>query len=152
LSNRCPTCEMFVGLEVSEEIIGEEDLVFEEMTVEGMLTVNLCCVECGEELKYAELDAECSDYDLADFDLTEEEVEAWKEKHDGEEPFDATFTCSTTDRYHNKTRTGKPITNTRYMKRFYGVEVEVELKCKINGAKHSYSHTTEEQASGFEEM
>lgn len=123
MSNRCPSCEKFVGLEA-----GEPEVQSSEVDETGLVTVEvrfvLTCQDCGEEMKETTFNFEETPEGLL------EHIEAHNEAGDTdftlslEEPsFEAE------DRYENKDRHGKPIKNYRYMKHMWGVRGTATVEC-----------------------
>lgn len=141
---RCPDCNKFVGYDTDQEPEIEDVQVFDG-EVQGNVRVVLACSECGTELKesYQEF-AESFDHECDELDKTLDDDVEWFEVEDSS----ATFY----ERYEDKTKTGKPIKNPRYMKKYYGAEISVSIKCNKCGDTFDHGITTEEQASYFDEI
>jgi len=147
---RCPSCEKFVSYDT--EVEPEEDQ--EPEVTDGSVTASyrrvLTCAECGEELKEATIEIEgevscsepCKKQEGDDPSEGEPEHE-WEITESSANP---------TERTQTKDRHGRQITRSRYMRRFYGVEVNVEMKCSRCGIEHSQTFDNDEQASSFDEL
>lgn len=146
---RCPSCEKFVSYDTEVEPEQENEPEVADQSVSATYRRVLTCAECGEELKEAqiEVDGEVS----CDLPCTAQEGDA-----KGEEPaheWEVTdSSASATERSQTKDRHGRPIKRARYMRHFYGVEVEVTLKCVRCGTEHVQTFDNDEQASGFDEL
>ena len=140
---RCPNCNKFVSYdEPSVEVDAQPS---NDDSVDLNIRIVLPCAECSEELKEAVFDEsidivhECS---AADVVLPE-----------GDEVFEVEDAEGVgTDRVENKTKDGKIIKNYRYMKKFYGADVTVTLKCNRCKETFDLNVQVEEQASGFNEL
>jgi len=143
---RCPDCAIFVsyGGDLEPEIESEE---INEDELTGSVRVVLDCAECGGELKESsmeyevQIEHECSDANEEDSDA------------DGEDQFEIHSTATSfTERRQTKDRHGKPITNYRYQRTYYGAEITTTIKCTRCEEEFDVETTVEEQASSFEEM
>lgn len=142
---RCPDCNKFASFDTDTEpeIEANVDPTIGTVTVEARI-VNTCA-ECGTELKEATFNMESDD--LA------EEVEEHKATCADMKLSVKNESFSRTDRRQTHTPKGKPITNPRYAKQFYGVEGKVEVECDECG--HTFSDvelSDEVQASGMDEL
>lgn len=138
MGNRCDSCCRFVSLELDEPDL---DLYMEGITVMGDVHLVLLCVECGQGMKEAVIDLSLDVSHACDEGAGEEpdfEIANW-----GSHPF---------DRYQKKDRHGKPIEKVRYMKHFYGAEIEVTIRCPHCEGGIFIKTRIEEQASSFEEL
>jgi hypothetical protein len=127
--------------------------VDDEGVVTGSVRIANHCAECGQELTEGLLDLEV---DLSD---------AIREHRDEHTPKDFTGTDipghttleltddggSRTDELVKTDRRGKPITNFRYMKHLYGVEVEVTVTCEC-GETFTDKWRDSVQASAMESL
>ena len=138
---RCPNCNKFVPYDEPQVEVSSSDVQGE--TVTGSVRIVLCCADCNEELKDAELD----------FEMTIEH-ECPKAKKDDEPEFEleGDVDATATDRYQDKDRHGKPIKSMRYQKHFYGAELTATVKCTKCEEIISVETTVEEQARGFNEL
>lgn len=144
MSNRCPSCEKFVGLEAGVPEVNDYQVSDEgEVTVEVRLA--LVCQDCSEEMKETTFNFSETPEDL------EEHIIAHEEAGDDfslslEEP-----TFEAEDRYEDKDRHGKPIKSYRYMKHFWGVRGDITVECCC-GKSFSLELFDEVQASGMDEL
>ena len=144
---RCQSCNKFVSYDEPQCEVQSVDV--DGDVVRATVQVNLNCADCGETLKSAEIEAEadlghlCSEETavLAEYDPDGDQFELLD---DG--------TPEGTSRVETKDRHGKPIKSARYMKTFYGFEMDVEVKCLKCGEDFSVHVEGEEQASAFEEV
>ncbi len=86
-------------------------------------------------------------------EVMDEAEETARAEHDGSCEFEVECTSVSVDEQLQRTdRHGKPITKMRYMKKFYVIDIELEIRC----TKHDWSttHTVQErvQASHFDEL
>ena len=154
MSNRCPSCNKFVGLEAAEpepedpEVDGTETVAVTQRVV-------LCCTECGEEIK--EWNAELS----ADI-----EGEAGQHAHDHEEAgeeFEISadwvsppevgdeFRPRKKPKPSQKTGKIKPVPY-RYQVHYYKISGEIVLTCSCGEDLGTITVEDEIEASGFEEL
>lgn len=145
---KCPNCPQFTSKDTDtdpEENTAEIDHLG---AVNVEYRVYNSCAECGCELEEYNFQLE------HDFST---EVEQHRKndhpdlKEDDDLELELEASCSRTDEMQNKSRGGKRITNPRYMKRMYGVEVELTVKCgkcEQEIAKQNISDAV--QASAFE--
>ncbi len=155
---RCPDCNKFVSFD--EPQCELQEVRVENHTVCADVRVVLNCQDCGTELKdydfntEHEFQHECKPVDQREADWKPDED--YKPEEDGEES--EKFTVEDdgdptgTDRLETKDRHGKPIKNSRYMKKFYGFEMEVGVKCRCCGEPFGVHLQDEAQASGFNEL
>lgn len=144
---RCPSCNRFVPYGEGVIEVESEEVVDETVTVE--LRVALPCEECEEELREAFMTIEL-DMDLAHSCCTKpkEELDDETEHYEIEELDEPTFV----ERLDDRTKTGKKIKNTRYMKKYYGAEITAHMKCNKCGESFEATGQAEEQASAYEEV
>jgi len=159
---KCPNCPQFTEKDTDTEPTVEIE-VLDLGEVQGSVRLVNCCSECGEELEECNFDVE--------IDLTEEVAEHRKTKaHTKAIVADAIKSrpalankgnrltvqadCSRSDRTQTKDRKGKPITSSRYMKRFYGYDLTVTIDCDDCGAKQIATGTQSDEtsASGMESL
>lgn len=150
---RCPDCNKFVSYDTDTEPEIEDVQVFDESTeVQGSVRVVLCCAECGTELKESNQEFnETFEHTCEMEDVLPEFLPEFNPKEDEQyeiEDSSATFH----ERYQDRNpKTGKPIKNPRYMKKYYGAEIVISIKCNKCGDTFDQEITTEEQASYFDE-
>lgn len=146
MSNRCPDCQKFVGLEMAEPGVesieissfGEIDKETgkQELEFSGEVRLVLECAECSGEMK----EVICSFDNVIIFEhepgckATEEDVEI---EEDGIE--------STED-------SRPPGAPSRFQKHFYGADVNIRIWCPKCENTMDTTAVVEEQASNFEEM
>ena len=146
MGNRCSDCNKFVGLEQGEPEV--QDLEIDETgEVTGQVRVILTCADCGSEIKEAYIDLdETPSSELEDHIADHAEAGEDAESLEVEE-----VSIEETDRMQTTDRNGKQIKNWRYMRHFYGFELQVKITCSC-GAEFEASICGEEQASAFEDM
>jgi uncharacterized CHY-type Zn-finger protein len=142
---RCPDCSKFVSFGEGEVEINDVSVNDDEVT--GTVRIMLPCGDCGTELKDAEIDFyiqiehECAEGTKPmDEDFSDERYEIESENADF------------TERMQDTDRHGRKIKSYRYMRHFYGADVNVALKCNVCGESFSVSDIVEEMASGFNEL
>lgn len=149
---RCPDCNKFVSYDTPECEVQNVDIMSSTLT--SLVSVRLNCQDCSTTLKEAEIG------DEAEIQHTckpeDERPEGWKKNADfteGEEQFEVEDEGEPepTDRLENKDRHGKAIKNPRYMKMFYGFELETDVRCRECGEVFQVATNGEEQASSFDE-
>ena len=140
---RCGDCGKFVGLENEDP---EIDTSISGTSIEGTVTINLNCAECGTQL----LTAECE----VSIDLEDHFSDI---KHDDE--FEVTSESADPTDWHD----GKPTTPIRYRRHFWGAEIELVVErtrsehClkenpdEVEKDDVTISEQVGEQASSFEE-
>src|SRR4030067_1601736 len=105
MSNRCPSCEKFVSLEIGEP--EDNGLALDGDTLSGEVRLALTCAECSEEMKDT----------IFDVSETIDEITSHLEEHGAtdENPdpeiHEVTLdsvSLDSTDRYQDKNRHGKP--------------------------------------------
>lgn len=147
---RCPSCGRFVSYGESYEPEITADVSIREVSdgivygeIAGEVRVVLDCADCGEELKEANIDLSGEtefEHECPLFDESENEISL-----DGE-------TAGFTSRMQEKDRHGKPITNYRYKRTYYGADLTFDLSCSVCGESFTVEASVEEQASAFEEL
>jgi len=135
---RCNSCNKFVSYDSEQEPDVRVD-VDETGYVDGSVTISNACAECGQEMTSCEFSVEA--------DFSEDTKEHKGAGHDLSVELDA----SRTDRFENKTRTGKKIRNSRYMKHMYGAEGEITVSCTC-GSEWRKPWSDEVQSSGMDEV
>lgn len=135
---RCNDCNKFVSYgDIQAEIVSEQ---VDNDTVTVEVRIALPCADCGAELKETTL-------------TFEQEIDHTCEAEPGEgEQYEITGSSADgTDRRQTIDKQGKPITNYRYQKQFYGASVAVEVQCNWCSETFDVSGDVEEQASAFDE-
>lgn len=153
----CPSCNKFPSFEIGDP--ESDSLDAENGIVTGTVRLVLTTACCGDEAKEANFDVELDLQDALTDALKEAGVENPDLEAEGVE-FDVTSEdVSGDDRYEDKDRRGKQIKNSRYMKHFYCVDLNVTVACKYpNGDKDPISVTVdgtwhdEIQASAMDEL
>lgn len=154
---RCPSCNKFPSFEISDP---EVDIDLDGPHVTGNVRLPITTSCCGEEVKEGNFEI--------DIDLESEFIDALKaagvpEPENGFDFAEAEFEvesddCGWDDRYADKDQKGKPITNYRYRKHYYGIHLTVTASCKYphDGGTVDVSveatHDDEVQASGMDEL
>lgn len=145
---RCPDCSKFVSFDEPEPELNSVEL--DGSTLRASVRVVLKCADCGNELKDAEIEAEKE----IEHDCKNEAEKARREKA-GEELFEVTDDGEPAgnDRFQDKDRHGRPIKRARYMRHYYGFDLETTVKCLCCGEEDIAVATEgEESASGFNEL
>ena len=150
---RCSNCCKFVSFDEPQCEVGIVEV--DDLNVHASVTVNLNCAECGDTLKYADIEADttiehkCKPIAERDAKWTPD-----PEYKEGDDKFEVEFDgdAEGESRQQTKDRNGKPIRSQRYMKTFYGFTLESDIKCRKCGELFSIFTTGEEQASGFNEQ
>lgn len=144
MGNRCPDCTKFVSLDQ-----GDPEVNSIEIDDSGHITANvravLNCSECSTEMK---------DYDFTTELDPDEIVEHVQMHQDAGEEFELSIeegSSEAEDRYENKDRHGKPITNPRYQRHYLGYSLDVKVTCSC-GEEFDVTITDEEMASSFNEL
>lgn len=144
---RCPDCNKFVSFD--EPQVEEDSIDVDGVEVTGSVRVVLPCAECGTELKEATLDFELLiEHECADDSTV---LDDWVGDDDELEYEIVSEDYTGCDRYQDTDSKGKKITNSRYMKHFYGAEVSITVKCLRCGEEIELTETVDEQASCFDE-
>lgn len=140
---RCPDCNKFVSYDTEQDPEVESEDVDGEGTFTASIRRVLTCGECGADLKETTFDIEQS-----------ADVPAKCEKNDGGAHDFSVLECSAspTERTQTKDRHGKPIKSARYMKHFYGIEGEAQIKCDHCDHEVTVQFSDEAQASSFDEL
>ena len=142
---RCPDCGIFVsyGGDYEPEIESEE---ISGTELSGEVRVVLDCAECGTELKESSMEYEVEfEHDCALGELGEDE------NIDDQFEIGSTSTAFS-KRRQTKDRHGKPITNPRYQRTYYGAEITTTIKCTRCEEEFDMDTKVEEMASSFEEL
>lgn len=135
---RCPECNKFPALDSSAE--PETDFYLDGATITGSVRIVLTSECCSAELKEATFDV---DEDLSE-DLENAIIAKVKElgldpkdlpdgidfDADGVELEITIDSTEITDRFEDKTRTGKTIKNPRYQTHMFGFEANVSVSVK----------------------
>lgn len=138
---RCPDCNKFVSLD-SETEPEVNVSVDKEGNVSGTVRIANSCQECSQEMSECTFEVDVSAPD-----------EVTKHLAKGQHELEVELSASRTDRYENKTRTGKIIRNPRYQKHMYGAEGTIEWTCICNAEwSHTQDWSDEVQASGMDSL
>lgn len=139
---RCPSCEKFVSYDEPELEEQEPEVDGDNVRLEVRMSLN--CADCGDELKETTFELET--------EVTSPDVEDNAPCASGHEWTAELNSCDATDRYQDKDRNGKTITNFRYRKHLYGVEAQVSVKCSVCNHEETFTMKDETQASAFDEL
>ena len=133
---RCPSCNRFPGFDVADP---ETSLDLVDGTLTGTVRLCLTTACCGEEAKETNFDI--------DIDMTQEFTDALvaaglTEPEGGFDFSTMVFgieeeAAMADDRYETKDKRGKVITNPRYRRHFYCIDLEITGRCTftIGGAR-----------------
>jgi hypothetical protein len=151
---RCPSCGKFASFDTEVEpeeqdtsFLLDENMVLATATYRRVLV----CADCSEELKDNEFEFEGVVVELALYDDPEAKHEAAFTECDHED-VEVTFSAEPSTDTQRTDRKGKAITNPRYRKTLYGVDLTVEANCPTCGAQGSATERAEVQASSFNEL
>ena len=162
---RCPDCNKFVSYDEGQVEIESSESALEvnaptpvqkgavytaevTMSVNASLRLVLPCGECGAELKEASFELEGSNVHVCKkIPVNEDKRNKLLENFEAE-----AGDGSPTDRLGNKDSRGKPITKMRYMKHYYGAEIEFTGKCPFCEAYMAVQLSDEIQASSMDEI
>lgn len=125
---RCPDCNKFVSFETEEEPEETEEPTLDEGHFTAAYRRVLPCSECGTELKEAqiEFDVSLDEPNCLFLDPATEEIHEW-------DCSDVTATPSESRQTIDSK--GRAITNPRYIRTLYGVELTGVIKCaKCDGS------------------
>lgn len=169
----CPSCSKFAAFdtsgdpEVELEIdraedegagdgedaeVGLDKAIDVRLYVTGTVRICLTSECCGEEMKEASFDVEeeleLSRGEGCECDLGECDISTSESLTDRSE----TFKERIAKRGPNKGQTVRTSIPSRYQKRFYGAEVEIEASCSCGKSTATSKWSDEVPASGMEEM
>ena len=135
---RCPDCNKFVSFDSEGE--PEIDVDVSGTSVVGSARITNNCAECSTELKEASFDISedipgAEDHSECDGELSTEVEDAER-----------------IDRLEDRTRTGKPIKNMRYMKHMYGASATIKVTCDKCDFEAEISWSGEVSGSGMDEL
>jgi len=123
---RCDQCNKFTSFD--SDVDPDVSIDISQGAISGEVRIVNQCADCGQDLKDASF---LIDENVDDEIKTHEESKPKGTEHVYEVSFDD---ASRTDRMENKTRTGKPIRNPRYMKHMYGAEGTIVVRCSCDEA------------------
>lgn len=131
---RCNNCNKFVGLDLGDAEIQTGPDIDESgnITCEARIVRN--CADCGTELKEANFSLE-GQIDVDGHEGDGHELEAEESSSEATERSD-----------------GKSNTPSRYRRAFFGVSVDVAVKCSCGAELGHVVLTDEVQASGMDEL
>jgi hypothetical protein len=127
---RCPDCNKFVPNGEPEVEIQNEEVVDEMITIE--VRVMIPCEECGTELKEAYMTLEHEIAHECDSKFQREDGQEYNEEEDEQYELES-VDASPHDRYDDIGKNGKKKKWNARMKRFYGAEVTMDIKCNKCG-------------------
>ena len=133
---RCPDCAKFTGLEFdTDPDINNEEFNDEDGTYDITVRIVRTCSDCGQEMKEAEIEFS-------------EAIDGWEDirkEHTGEGHDIEMSVEASNDEYGEGAG--------RYMKSFFGAEVEVSIKCSCSDETlYDATHKDHVQASAMDEM
>ena len=126
---RCPDCNKFVSVEMSDPEIDSSEV--NDNTIQGVVHLTKTCAECSTELEEA----------YPEFEIEVEEQEGHKQ---GE---NCSWTIESEEAETNERSEGSG----RYMKMFYGATLTFSLQCEC-GYEVDVSGDVFEQASYFDSL
>jgi hypothetical protein len=149
MSNVCPGCNKFAGLELQEPELTDISIDPDsgEISLEVRVYLNSSC--CGEEMKEFNFSDETSVQGV------DEHIEAHKAAGT-EYTLDVDAELETTERMqteaiNRRTKKATKIKNPRYAKTYRGYSAAITVECSC-GKTFEGDYTNEEQASAFDEL
>lgn len=147
MSNRCPSCEKFVSLEV-----GEPDLTPEIDTETARLTgrIHLDCSDCGEEMKEWDIDL--------DEDIPKDAAKHLEENMDHSLNIDFASDPEVNDEYRprrppKRRKDGTiPRVPMRYQTHYYALNATCKVTCDCGEEFDTIEFADEIEASGMNEL
>lgn len=140
---KCPNCPQFTSkdTDVDPEIDARVD---DDGAVNVSVRLVNSCSECGDELEESNLEIE--------IDLSAE-IRAHRDEEHKSKVTELSVEAdgSRTDETQTKDRHGKPIKSSRYMRRYYGVEVTATVTCEC-GSEFVAGGSDKVAASGMESL
>lgn len=135
----CPDCRPWPPVDTDTEPEADDCDIAEDGTITASVRIHNDCSGCSQELAETTFELEGS------IDVGEHEGE-------GHELSAEVTTAQRSDRTQTHDRHGKPIKNYRYARRYYGVEVEIEVTCSCGAQLGSVQLSDEVQASGMDSL
>lgn len=152
---RCPDCAKFVPFDTEAE--PEGDLTIDnDGQLTGEVERGLPCGECGTTLKSAMFNVDQDLNEIVDVKPAPSNdpagVTYCTKAHDWDWENADEPSISPTERLSDTDRKGNKIKLTRFMTKYYGIEIEGDVRCKDCPAVGVYKFSDEESASAFDEQ
>jgi hypothetical protein len=139
----CGTELKSAEIEVEIDLSGAENWTDDCLGSEEALAAAEACAVCA-----APQANHTTEHEFKGSGVRAESVPAGDDEHD----WDFSISASPSERTQTTDRNGKAIKSSRYMKRFYGVEITGSAKCNKCGLEVDIEGSNDEQASAFEEQ
>lgn len=140
---RCDSCNKFAAYDTETE----PEISSEEVSDDGVVTCEArivnTCADCGQEMTEANFSFEIDSPDALTAHLG-------KIKNRDKHELSVEIEGSRSDRTQTKDRHGNPIKRSRYMRRYYGVDITATISCSC-GQTFEVTSSDEIQASGMED-
>lgn len=152
MSNICPGCNKFAGLELEEPEL--EDIAVDQDSGQVNLSVRVYLTStcCGEEMKDYWFEDNVDVDDADDLEAHIEDHKAAGEEYTLEADAELEGTERTqTEAYNRKTHKMVKITNPRYAKTYRGYSAKITVTCSC-GEEFEGEFDNDEPASSFEEL
>ena len=151
MSNRCPDCERFVSLEISEEDeFNTDPEIDDEGNISAEFRLLLNCVECWGEMKDAAVEFYVEAPEEIQEHINKYVPSADSEDDEPDHEFEVECTSSSvSERYSGDSKTPR-----RFRKKFYVVELEFSITCTTHPdwPGCTVAATKEVQASYLEDV
>lgn len=148
---RCPDCRGFRSYDTEADPEGDLE-VNADGTITGEITRDLPCSDCGTVLKSTTFNVDKDLNEIVDVKLQVVPGSVCTKAHDWDWENAQQPLVTATERLEDKDKNGKPIKHTRFMTKYYGIEVEGEIKCKDCSVVGTYAFSDEMPASSFDEQ
>jgi len=147
---KCPNCPQFTSKDTDTE--PEVDIsVDDEGIVTGTVRVTNNCGDCSEELEEYTFDVEADLQDEVAEHRRHHAIRAKKAKKRRTHDLEVDADAHRTDETERTDRKGRVIKNPRYMKRFYGVNLDITVTCSC-GETFTTTWTDRTPASCFDSL
>jgi len=148
MSNRCPDCEHFVSLEISEEDEFHTDPeIDDEGNINAEFRLLLNCAECGGEMKESAVE-----FYVEPMEEIQEHINKYVPGVDDESDHEFEVECTSSfvgERYSGDSKIPR-----RFRKKFYVIDLEFGVRCETHPTWPGYSVavTKEVRASDMEDI
>ena len=153
MSNRCPDCNKFVGLEAAEPEAEEPEV--NDTNVDASIRVVLNCAECGSEMKEwnAELSGDISEEARDHAETHDEAGEEYEisAEWDGDPEVSDDMRPRHQPKPNKKTGKVKPVPY-RYQIHYWKVSGTIKFTCDCGADLGNVELEDEIEASGFDEL
>lgn len=130
---RCPECNKFVSMELSDEV-DVESLDYEDLNIHASIRIYLNCGECGDNLKEGVLEIDDNQ------DVLTEHAEAHLHRLENYEIELVDIKLEATEKAITRRQTN------------YGARVVVKASCTCGGLRETFELTNDMPSSDMDEM